>query len=172
MEEKQALKFSYTTSYDEILKGLKIAEKAVANKKTPLIALGSIIVCAIGVYIMLTMQGNLMTAGLFVFCAGIYVFTRMIISPIVTRTRVAKKIAKRGLSYEIEFDSIQMYLYVDGEKKTIPYRSVFVRDSETLLVILMASGEVIAIPKQYLGDKKDIVIYILKNNVGSRYQQI
>lgn len=172
MEEKQALKFSYTTSYDEISKALKIAEKAVANKKTPLFAIGGIILCIAGVYMMLYMSGNLTTAGLFVFCAGIYIFTRMIISPIVTRTRIAKNIAKKGLSYEIEFESIQMYLYVDGEKKTIPYRSVFVRDSENLLVILMASGEVIAVPKKYLGDKKDIIVYMLKNNVGSRYQQI
>ena len=173
MEEKQALRFSYTTSYEEIMDGLKIAEKASRNKYLPLIAIGSILISIFGIFVMLRTQGTFITMGLFVFCAGVYIFTRMIVSPAVTRKRVAKRISQKGLSYEIEFDSIEMYLYIDGgEKKVIPYRNVFVRDSEKLLVILIASGEVIAIPKKYLEDKEEIIVYMLKNNVGSRYQQI
>lgn len=172
MEEKQALRFSYTTSYEEIIDGLKIAEKATKNKYLPLITIGSIVVCIFGIFVMLRTQGTFMTMGLFVFCAGIYTFTKMIISPVVTRKRVAKRISQKGLSYEIEFDSIEMYLYINGEKKVIPYRNVFVRDSEKLLVILISSGEVVAIPKKYLEDKEQIIVYLLKNNVGSRYQQI
>ncbi|MEG1994172.1 MAG: hypothetical protein RR048_04615, partial [Oscillospiraceae bacterium] len=84
MEENKALKFSYTTTYEEIKEGIKIAEKATKNKYLPLIGIGSILICIFGVYVMLKAAGVYLTLGLFVFCAGTYIFTRMIVSPFVT----------------------------------------------------------------------------------------
>ena len=115
-----------------------------------------------------------MPIGVLIICAGVFIITKYLLRPTVQRGKMAKKIEAKGLTYELEFDSVEMYLRI-GEKEeriTIPYRSCFVRETENILILILSSGEIIPVPKACLEDKVEVVSYILKNNLGTRYKRV
>lgn len=172
-EENQVLKFGFKTTAKEIKESLKIAEKIGRDKNFYLyIVLGVVAILGGILFIAKLGETYYMPIGVLIICAGVFIVGKYLLRPFIQRGKMAKKIEAKGLLYEVEFDSVEMYLYINnGEKKTIPYRSVFVRDTKDILIIILSTGEIIPVPKSCLDDKEEVVCYILKNNLGARYKQ-
>ena len=170
--KSQDLRFEYTSSYNDVLQGLTIAEKTNKNKQWNLYVMMSLIIASVGIVSSFMGESSSKYAGVFIFCVGIYLFTRLVFTPAYTRKKVAKKIDSLGDKYIVTFDSIQMTIQIDEDIKTVVYRSVFVRNSPELLIIILSSGELIAIPQKVMGEKAPIVAFLLKNNIGDRYKQL
>lgn len=173
--QEKILRYKFKTSEENIKEALKIADKISRPKNIKGIFVLGLLMTVAGVALSFALgEVHLIPIGVLIACGGVYILGKNFLKPILDRNRMSKKISEKGLDYEIEFDSVEFNLYIGSSvnKRTIPYRSIFVRDAENVLVIVISTGEVIAVPKECLGEDKEVVSYLLRNNIGDRYAKI